>query len=210
MTTETLLAQTYGNVFEKELIAEMIKVAQIKEFTKGEILIDVDRYIRTMPLLISGAIKVMREDFDAGELLLYFIEKGGTCALTLNCCVSDKKSEIRAIAETDGLLAMIPIGKMEEWMQRYRTWRAFVLESYHTRFNELLQSVDSIAFMNMNDRVMKYLQERSRIEKSNKISKTHQEIAYDLNTSRVVISRLLKHLENQKRIKLNRNSIELL
>lgn len=207
---ENLIKETYGGIFEKELIEEIISVANLVEFKEGDILIDIGKYIKTMPLLISGAIKIMREDFDTGELLLYFIEKGDTCSMTLNCCMGDKKSEIRAVAENDGLVAMIPVGKMEEWMGKYKTWRAFVFQSYDDRFNELLSAIDNIAFMNMDERLMNYLLEKSKINESKTITKTHQEIAYELNTSRVVISRLLKALENDGKIKLNRNNIELL
>ena len=166
--------------------------------------------IKTMPLLLEGAIKILREDFDAGELLLYFIEKGDTCAMTMACCVGDKKSEIRAVAENDGVIAMIPVAKMEEWMGKYKSWRSYVLESYNSRFNEMLNAIDSIAFMHMDERLLNYLFEIQKISGSLIINKTHQEIANELNSSRVVISRLLKALENEGRIKLNRNSIEIL
>lgn len=205
-----LLNETYGGIFEKDLIEEIASVAKLVEFKEGDILIDIGKYIKTMPLLISGAIKIMREDFDIGELLLYFIEKGDTCSMTLNCCMGDKKSEIRAIAENDGLVAMIPVNKMEEWMGKYKSWRAFVFQSYNNRFNEMLATIDNIAFMNMDERLYSYLLEKSKINNSRTITKTHQEIAYELNSSRVVISRLLKALENDGKIRLNRNNIELL
>ena len=207
---KNLIEETYANVFEKELIAEIAEASSIISFQKDDVLIDIGKYIKSMPLLISGAIKIMREDFDEGELLLYFLERGDTCAMTLACCMGDKKSEIRAIAEHDGVVAMIPVGKMEEWMGKYKSWRAFVFESYNNRFNELLTAIDNIAFMKMDERLLKYLQEKSKVDKTNFINKTHQEIAYELNSSRVVISRLLKALENEGVIKLNRNSIELL
>ena len=117
---EELIRETYRGIFEKELIDEIISVSKLVEFKEGDVLIDIGKYIKTMPLLISGAIKIMREDFDTGELLLYFIEKGDTCSMTLNCCMGDKRSEIRAVAENDGLVAMIPVGKMEEWMGKYK------------------------------------------------------------------------------------------
>src|SRR5690606_35571257 len=130
--------------------------------------------------------------------------------MTLTCCMGDKKSEIRAVAENDGLVAMIPVGKMEEWLGKYKSWRAFVFQSYNNGFNEMLAAIDNIAFTNMDKRLYNYLQEKSKINNSSLITKTHQEIAYELNSSRVVISRLLKALENEGRIKLNRNNIELL
>jgi CRP/FNR family transcriptional regulator len=192
------------------LIEEIKAVAKLIEFKEGDILIDIGKYIKTMPLLINGAIKIMREDFDTGELLLYFIEKGDTCSMTLNCCMGDRKSEIRAVAETDGIVAMIPVTKMEEWLGKYKSWRAFVFESYNNRFNEMLTAIDNIAFMNMEERLYNYLTEKNKINNSRTINKTHKEIAYELNSSRVVISRLLKALENEGKIKLNRNNIEML
>ncbi|WCM42942.1 Crp/Fnr family transcriptional regulator [Flavobacterium sp. CBA20B-1] len=207
---EDVIKETYGNVFEKDLLDEIVSVAQLVEFNEGDVLIDIGKYIKTMPLLIRGAIKIMREDFDTGELLLYFIEKGDTCSMTLNCCLGDKKSEIRAVAENNGMVAMIPVNKMEEWLAKYKSWRAYVFESYNNRFNEMLAAIDNIAFMNMNERLLNYLHEKSKINQSNIISKTHQEIAYELNSSRVVVSRLLKALENEGHIKLNRNTIELI
>jgi CRP/FNR family transcriptional regulator len=205
-----LINETYGGIFEKELIEEITSVAKLVEFKEGDVLIDIGTYIKTMPLLMDGAIKIMREDFDAGELLLYFLEKGDTCSMTLSCCMGDKKSEIRAVAENGGLVAMIPVNKMEEWLGKYKTWRAFVFESYNNRFNEMLAAIDNIAFMNMGERLYNYLMEKSKIDNSRTILKTHQEIAYELNSSRVVISRLLKAFENEGKIRLNRNNIELL
>lgn len=206
---EQLIYNTYHGRFEKGLINEIVANAKLIEFKEGDVLIDIGKYIKTVPLLISGAIKIMREDKDKGELLLYFIEKGDTCAMTLACCVGDKKSEVKAIAENDGMVAMIPVVKMEEWLGEYKTWRAFVMESYNNRFVELLGALDNIAFMNMESRLYNYLVEKAQINHSNTINKTHKEIADDLNSSRVVVSRLLKAMENEGKIKLNRSSIEL-
>src|SRR5690606_19529297 len=138
MDKQALLYDVYTGVFEKPLIEELIVVGQLQAFQDGDVLIEIGRYIKTMPLLLSGAIKVMREDADKGELLLYFLGKGDTCAMTLACCMGDKKSEIKAVAENAGVLLMIPVRKMEEWMGKYHSWRNFILESYNNRFNELL------------------------------------------------------------------------
>lgn len=205
-----IIKDAYGSMFEAALVEEIASVAKLMEFKEGEVLIDIGQYIKTMPLLINGAIKIMREDFDKGELLLYFIEKGDTCAMTLACCMGDTRSEIKAVAETDGLVAMIPVNCMESWMGKYQTWRSFVFMSYNNRFNEMLAAIDNIAFMKMDQRLYRYLLETAKINASQTINKTHQEIAYELNSSRVVISRLLKALENEGKIKLNRNNIELL
>ncbi|GEC79711.1 Crp/Fnr family transcriptional regulator [Flavobacterium aquatile] len=204
------LKETYGYLFEEKLIEEISQVATLKNFNEGDVLIDFGDYIKKMPLLIHGAIKILREDFDEGELLLYFIEKGDTCAMTMACCLGDTKSEIRAVAETNGQLVMIPVSKMEEWLGKYKSWRNYVFNSYNNRLKEMLTAIDNLAFMNMDERLLNYLSEKSIVNKTKDIKSTHQEIAFDLHTSRVVVSRLLKALENEGRIRLHRASIELL
>ncbi|HAH54360.1 MAG TPA: Crp/Fnr family transcriptional regulator [Flavobacterium sp.] len=205
-----LLQQTYGYIFEDKLIEEIVETSLLRDFKEGDILIDFGDAIRKMPLLLSGAIKILREDFDEGELLLYFIEKGDTCAMTMACCLGETKSEIRAVAETKGQLIMIPVGKMEEWLGKYKSWRNYVFNSYNNRLKEMLSAIDNLAFMNMDERLLNYLNDKSKVVKSKEIHSTHQEIAYDLHTSRVVVSRLLKALENKGKISLNRASIVLL
>lgn len=202
------LIDNYGTIFERELIDEIVQVGTFKEVPEGFKLIEIGEYIKSMPLLISGAIKILREDKDGDELLLYYLEKGETCSMTLSCCLSQSISEIRAIAETDTKLIMIPVQKMEEWTAKYKSWRNFVFESYHNRLTELLTTIDSIAFQNMDERLLGYLKEKVRITNDTTIHNTHQEIAYDLHSSRVVISRLLKKLEELGKIALHRNYIE--
>lgn len=203
------IQDAYGYIFEPKLIEDLCLVATELDFKEGDQLIEIGQYIKKMPLLLNGVIKIMREDPDEGELLLYFIEKGDTCAMTLTCCMGSSKSNIRAIAETDGTVLMIPIEKMEEWMTKYHSWRSFVINSYNNRLKEMLLAIDNLAFMKMEDRVLSYLKDKSKLVTSNTLNITHQEIANDLNTSRVVISRILKKLENEKQIKLNRKSIDL-
>ncbi len=205
-----LLKKTYGFVFEDNLIEEIAEVSLLRDFTEGDILIDFGDYIKKMPLLLEGAIKILREDFDEGELLLYFIEKGDTCAMTMACCMGETKSEIRAVAETNGKVIMIPVYKMEEWLGKYKSWRSYVFNSYNNRLKEMLNAIDNLAFMNMDERLVNYLTDKAKINHSREIQTTHQEIAYDLHTSRVVVSRLLKALENDGKIRLHRASVELL
>ncbi|TYB79148.1 Crp/Fnr family transcriptional regulator [Bizionia myxarmorum] len=204
------LENNYAPFFEKELLDEINQVGILKDVQEGDTLIEIGSYVKSMPLLITGAIKIMRQDDDGDELLLYFLEKGDTCAMTLTCCLGRTKSEIRAVAEIDSRLIMIPIEKMEEWSAKYKSWRNFVFESYHSRLNEMLDTIDSIAFLKMDARLLKYLNEKARVSEDHIIYSTHQEIAYELHTSRVVISRLLKKLENMGKVQLNRNHIILI
>lgn len=205
-----LLHQIYGTILEETLLNEIEQVAMLKEFKEGDVIIDFGDNIKKMPLLLSGAIKILREDFDEGELLLYFIEKGDTCSMSLSCCIGDTKSEIRAVAETDGQVVMIPVLYMELWLGKYKSWRNYVFASYNNRLKEMLTAIDNLAFMNMDKRLLNYLLEKAKINDTKEINTTHQEIAYDLNTSRVVISRLLKALEKDGKIKLHRAYIEIL
>ena len=200
---------TYPSEFEDELLNEIDNLGTLVEFKANDILIDLNQYIKGMPILLSGAIKIMREDFDEGELLLYSLEKGDTCAMTMACCLGNKQSKIKAIAETDGELVMIPINKMDEWLAKYPTWRKFIFDSYNNRLDEMLVAIDNLAFNDMNERLKKYLLDVASINKGNVVNKTHQEIAYELNTSRVVISRLLKALEKEQFVTLNRSTITL-
>lgn len=204
------LLSAYQNTFEEKLLQEIANVAFYKKVKAGAILIDFGQYINSMPLLLHGAIKVMREDEEGDELLLYFIEKGDTCAFSLSCCMGHTKSEIRAIAEVDSQLLMLPVQKMEEWMGTYKSWRNFVLNSYQNRLNEMLDTIDTVAFKKLDERLLSYLKEKSRIAKNNSISITHQEIAQELYTSRVVVSRLLKGLERQNKIQMQRSRILLI
>jgi CRP/FNR family transcriptional regulator len=205
-----ILDQAYSYIFEEALLDEIAKVAIYKEFKADDYLIEIGDYIKTMPLLLTGAIKILREDENGDELLLYFLERGDTCAMTLTCCMGQSKSRIRAIAETNGAMLMIPVEKMEEWLTKYKTWRNFVFDSYNVRLNEMLEAIDTLAFMNLDERLYKYLTDKAKVIGDTEIKNTHQEIAYEMHTSRVVISRLLKALELQGKIKLHRNKIEIL
>lgn len=205
-----LLSESYGYIFEEALIEEIVKVASYREFKADDYLIEIGDYIKTMPLLLNGAIKILREDENGDELLLYFLERGDTCAMTLTCCMGQSKSRIRAIAETDGALLMIPVEKMEDWLTKYKTWRNFVFDSYNVRLMEMLEAIDTLAFMNLDERLYKYLTDKAKVLGNTEINTTHQEIAYEMHTSRVVISRLLKALELKGKIKLHRNKIEIL
>ena len=204
------LKEYYGGQFEPELISEINQVATFVEVPEGKDLIRPGQYIKTMPLLLSGSIKIMRPDSNGDELLLYHLEKGDTCAMSMTCCMGNTKSEIQAVTETPAKLLMIPIEKMEEWSSKYSTWRNFVFTSYHNRMMELLESVDNIAFNNMDERLGNYIFDKVKILNSKHIYTTHKEIAYDLHTSRVVISRLLKKMENNHLVKLHRSFIEVL
>ena len=210
ITMRKVLEEGYGFLFESELMDEIVVNGVLRKYPKGEVIIDYHETIKTIPLLIEGAIKILRQDEKGDELALYYLERGDTCSMTLNCCMGSQKSEIRAIVETDTTFISVPVQKMKDWMKKYDSWMAFVFESYNNRFNELLDSIDSLAFHNMHERLHKYLKNKTLVTKSTELNLSHKDIAYDMNTSRVVVSRLLKSLENENLIKLGRNRIQVL
>ncbi|MFD2554984.1 Crp/Fnr family transcriptional regulator [Sphingobacterium tabacisoli] len=209
MQIEEILENYYPEQFEPELVREIAEVSQLKHFRAQDILIDMGETVTVMPILLEGAIKIMRDDYGEGELLLYFLERGDTCAMTMACCLGDKRSNIRAIGETDGMVLMIPVQKMEDWLAKYPSWRKYVFDSYNNRMDEMLEAIDNLAFKDMSGRLKTYLLNVATINKGNVINKTHLEIANELNTSRVVISRLLKSLEKDGFLVLNRNVITI-
>jgi len=204
------LQDYFSVVFEPELLTEIEKNGRLVKLKKGDLLIDVGSVIKEVPLLLEGAIKIVREDKDGDEIVLYFLERGDTCAISFVNCLNNAKSKVRGIAEKDSQAIYIPVKKLEEWMAKYKSWREFVIESYSSRLDEMIEAIDMLAFMKMDERLFKYLSDKVKIMRDPVLQTTHYEIAVDLNTSRVVISRLLKQLEKQGKIKLHRNKIEVL
>ncbi len=207
---EKLLRERYEYVFEEKLIDEIAREAQFKKVEQDVCMIEKGDTITHMPLILNGAIKIVDEDKEGHEFLMYYLEMGDSCAMTMTCCLGGKKSEIRAITESESLICMIPIQRMEDWLIKYKTWRAFVFDSYDTRMKEMLETIDSLAFLNMEQRLYKYLKDRVMVLQSPNLDITHSRIANDLNTSRVVISRLIKKLILDNKITTNRNQVTVL
>lgn len=205
-----LIYQKFSGKLDDQLIAEILEKGIYKTFKKGEIIIDINETLNYVPLLLSGDIKILREDRNGSELLIYFLEAGDTCAMSLTCCLGASRSKIRAVAEKDSTLILIPVQYIDTWFHNNASWRNYILQSYQIRFDEMLEAIDNLAFMKMDERLYKYLKNKTVLSGSNTIAIKHQDIAEDLNTSRVVISRVLKQLENENKIKLGRNKIELL
>ncbi len=195
---------------EIELLKEIAETGIVKTYASGDEVIRYGQYLKYTPLILSGSIKVLREDDEGKEVFLYFLEQGSTCAMSITCCMKSEQSKIWAIAEEDSKVLMIPIERSDEWMRKYNSWRNFIMMSYASRMEELLQTLDSIAFYSLDERLIKYLNDRSKALESKLLSITHSQIARELNSSREAISRLLKKLENMGRLKLMRNKIEIL
>lgn len=204
-----LVRKHFPQIAEKALQEEIATLGKLTEFSAGTTIMDVGQYVKLVPLVIEGSIKVSREDENGHELFLYYLQSGETCSMSFTCCMMNKKSEIRTIAEENTRMIGIPIRYVDEWMSKYQSWKNFVMQTYDQRMMELVRTIDSIAFHHMDERLLNYLHKKAQAIHSKVINATHQEIAYDLNASREAISRLLKQLENEGQLKLGRNKIEL-
>lgn len=196
--------------FSSALVDDIEKNAVIQEFKTGDILMRTGQYIKNTVLVISGRIKIYREDDDGGEFFMYYLQPGQACAISMICATKNETSQIMAKVVEDAELIMVPLPLMDKWMMQHRSWYEFVIETYRSRFEEVLDVVDNIAFKAMDERLVFYLQRHKKALNSNKLNLSHQEIATELNTSREVISRLLKKMEQRGLLTLQRNQIEIL
>ena len=207
----SLVKQYFTDLSEPSLQEEIASVGVIREFNEGEVIMNFGSFVTAVPLVIKGSIKVVREDEeDNREVLLYFLKSGETCSMSFSCCMMKKQSDIRTTAEDDSKIIVIPIKHVNDWMSKYPSWRNFVMRSYDNRMQQLVRTLDSIAFKKMDERLWEYLMKRSKAHNSKVIHSTHQVIANDLNASREAVSRLLKQLEKKGAISLERNKIVLL
>jgi CRP/FNR family transcriptional regulator, anaerobic regulatory protein len=208
MNINEILSAHFPQILDTELVKGIITHGKLLTIPEGEYMMDIGSPIRSIPMIVSGTVKVMREDDEGRELLLYYLKGGETCAMSLTCCMDGRKSEIRAEALEDVTIISLPVQFMDEWMA-YRDWRAFVMRTYARRFEELLETIDNIAFRRMDERLEDYLRNKVESTGAKMLHVSHQDIATDLNTSREVVSRLLKQMEHSGMVKLGRNKIEV-
>ena len=203
------LRSAYAEVFEAKLLTEILGICEFKQLKKGELLIDIGDEMTHIPLIISGVINILRKD-NGHELSLYYLEKGDTCAISFANCLNRKKSIFKGVVEEDVGMFLLPVDKIDQWLVKYKSWRYFIIDSYHFRLLEMVGSIDSLAFLKMKDRVLNYLIGKLHTTTNTTLDITHQDIANDLNTSRVVVTRLLKELSEAGEISSTRNKIEIL
>lgn len=194
---------------EPALISELEEKGSRFSFAAGSTLIRKGQYFKSAILVLDGLLKVYREDEEGDEFFIYYLEGGQACSLSMVCDSKQESSEIMAVTVKDTNVLTIPFPLTDEWLLKYKSWNNFVLATYRKRFEELLVTLDHVAFRNMDERLEFYLKRQAE-KMGNTLLLTHQQIAADLNSSREVISRLLKNMEKDKRLILNRNSIEWL
>lgn len=193
---------------EKELIAEIDSVSTLHELKTDQSILGEGDYIKSFPMVLNGCLRVVRLSDDGNELLLYYLNRGEICSMSLTCCMVLQKSNIKMIAEENSMIITIPVDKPEKWMSEYKSWKEFMMNSYRHRFDELLDTIDSIAFTKLDERLVRFFEERFKSTGKFIFNGTHQEIANQLNTSREVISRLLRNLEIKKLVVTERNSVD--
>jgi CRP/FNR family transcriptional regulator, anaerobic regulatory protein len=195
--------------FNKELLSGIEAYGEIKEVKAGEILMRKGQYIKNAMLILKGGVKIYREDGEGGEYFMYQLEAGQGCAISMICALQQETSQITALTIEDSTLMLIPLKMMEKWMAENKSWYQFVINTYRMRFEEVLSVIDQIAFRSMDERLEFYLKRQSKDASLKIINISHQQIAIDLNSTREVISRLLKKMEQRGLVKLHRNYIEL-
>jgi CRP/FNR family transcriptional regulator, anaerobic regulatory protein len=204
------LKKVYSPIFESTLLKEMEEKSMVFTASAGQGLIKKDQTITVVPLMLRGILKVSRENEDGQELVLYYVKAGGGCAMTFSCGMMAKPSQVKGTAEEDLSMLCVPVAVMEEWMQKYSSWKKFVMETIVNEYIDIIKSVDDVTFKRMDERLASLLKGKSKLSGSSLINLSHQQIADELGTNRVVISRLLKKFENEKRLLLFRNQIKLL
>lgn len=194
--------------FEAELRDVIAEQGILKSVPEGGTLIEEDQYIRSFPIVLDGVIRVTRMDLDGNELLLYYLKKSEVCTVSLSCCVDRARSRVRAVAEENATVIALPVELLDSWMSKYQTWKEFVMVSMRHRFDELLNTLDAVAFLKMDERLERFFMDRYRNTKSTEFTGSHQDIASSLSTSREVISRLLKQMERRGLVYLGRNLVD--
>ena len=192
-----------------ELRIELENKGNLKKFSAGEVVLKENANIRSIPIIISGSLKVLQEDEDGKELFLYYVKAGESCVMSLFGGLHHDVSKIKAIADEDSELLLLPVDALTEWIKQYPDWLDFILSLYHKRFEELLEVINSIAFKKIDQRLLELLQQKSTHYNNRTIQITHEQLANELGTARVVVSRLLKQMEDDGLIALGRNKISL-
>ncbi|WP_276134337.1 Crp/Fnr family transcriptional regulator [Polluticoccus soli] len=204
------LQSVYASVFEPALLQEIEDKSMLITAAAGQEMIKMGQNIRVVPLMLSGTLKVSRVNDEGQELLLYYVRGGQGCAMTFSCGMMSQSSLVKGAVEEDLSMLVVPVPIMEEWMLKYPLWKKFVMSTIVSEFVDVIKSMDEVTFKKMDDRLVNYLKGKSLISGSSLINITHQQIADELGTNRVVVSRLLKKLETDKKLLLYRNQIKLL
>jgi len=201
---------TKENLFHTLLNKEVYQTGQVKVFPTGTVILNINAYIKSIPIVLSGSIKVIRTDDDGKEILLYYIKPGESCIMSFLAGIHNDTSKIKAIVEEDAEVLLIPVNKANEWIKEFPEWTDFIFSLYQKRFEELLEVVNAIAFQKLDARLLHLLNQKASLFQSKEINVTHYQLADELGATREAVSRVLKQMENEKLIALSRNKIVLM
>ena len=193
-----------------QMIASIMAIGVPKTFAEGDIILNENAHIRSIPIVTRGSIRVMRSEGDEKEILLYYIKSGESCIMSFLGGIHNDTSKVKAIAEEETDILFIPVSKVKELIKEFPEWLDYIFRLYHQRFEELLEVVNAVAFKKMDERLLLFLEKKAEISNSTVLSVTHEQLAAELGTARVVVSRLLKQMEAEGLVKLGRNKIALL
>ena len=199
-----------NDIFQSDLVREIEESGNLKHFSAGETIVNMDSYIKNIPVVISGSIKVIRTEEDGREILLYYLTPGESCIVSILSGMKNETSKIKAIVEEDADIMLIPADKAKEWVKKYPDWTEFIFDLYQKRFEELLDVVNSVAFQKIDARLLHLIKQKTQLYNSKEISVTHQQLADELGITREATSRVLKQMEKDHLLILSRNKIELL
>jgi CRP/FNR family transcriptional regulator len=198
------------SMFHSLLKNEVSTFGQLKKFPAGSVIQQEDSYIKAIPLVLTGSLKVMRTDHDGHEILLYYITPGESCIMSFLGGIHNETSKVKAIVEEDAEILFIPVEKASEWVKKFPEWSDFIFKLYHKRFEELLTAVNAIAFQKLDTRLLQLIKQKVALYQSNEIKITHQQLAEELGTAREAVSRVIKQMENEGLVMLSRNKITLM
>jgi len=201
---------TPEGLFHTLLNKEAFSSGQVKSFPAGTIILNINAYIKSLPIVLTGNLKVIKTDDAGKEILLYYIKPGESCIMSFLAGIHNDTSKIKVIVEEDAKVLLIPVGKASEWIKEFPEWTDFIFSLYQKRFEELLEVVNAVAFQKMDVRLLHLLKQKSSLIQSKEIAITHQQLADDLGISREAVSRVLKQMEYDKLISLGRNKISLM
>ena len=198
------------DIFHSDLVKEIEETGNFKHFSAGETIVNMDSYIKNIPVVISGSIKVIRTEEDGREILLYYLTPGESCIVSILSGMKNETSKIKAIVEEDAEIMLIPADKAKEWVKKYPDWTEFIFDLYQKRFEELLDVVNSVAFQKIDTRLLHLIKQKTQLYNSTEIKVTHQQLADELGITREATSRVLKQMEKDHLLIISRNKIELL
>ncbi len=199
---------TRYSFLEPQLQKEILEVGVVKDFNANETIIREGQFISTFPIVLRGLIRISRTNDDGNELLLYYLQENEVCAMSLTCCMAHQTSNVNAVTEEETQVILLPVELLDKWIGKYPGWKQFVMQSFQIRFRELINTLDALAFMKLDERLVRYFMDRNKKSDAKNFKGTHQDLALQLNSSREVISRLLKKLEKDGKIELSRNFID--